>query len=159
MTMWVVTLEYSTSADQETLDRWDDLLDAQEATVMPAADGGARVSVWTEGSSDPLDAALRARTLVATVIGGPPNRVSVMTAEDYEQQANAPTLPELVAGPEIGELLGITRQRVFQLQATDNFPAPLVRLRTGPVWDRRAIEAYAHATERRPRHRQVTAAG
>ena len=46
--MWVVTLEYSTFVDQETLDRWDDLLDVQEATVMPAAGGGARVSVWTE---------------------------------------------------------------------------------------------------------------
>lgn len=159
MTMWVVTLEYSRSADQETLDRWDDLLDVQEATVMPAAGGGVRVSVWTAASSDPLDAALRARALVATVIDGPPHRVAVMTVEDYEQQANAPTLPELVASPEIGELLGITRQRVFQLQATDNFPAPLVRLRTGPVWDRHAIEAYAHATARRPRQHQVTAAG
>ena len=159
MTMWVVTLEYPTSVDQETLDRWDDLLDVQEATVMPAAGGGVRVSVWTEESSDPLDSALRARTLVATVIDGPPYRVSVTTGEDYERQANAPTLPELVAGPEIGELLGVTRQRVFQLQAADDFPAPLVRLRTGPVWDRRAIEAYAHATERGPRQRQVTVAG
>ncbi len=46
------------------------------------------------------DAALGARTLVATVMDGPPNRVSVMTVQDYEQQANAATLPELVAGPD-----------------------------------------------------------
>jgi len=51
------------------------------------------------------------------------------------------------------------RTQLRPTEAADNFPAPLVRLRTGPVWDRRAIEAYAHATERRPRQRQVTAAG
>jgi len=107
-----------------------------EPAMRALAEGGVRMICLTNGSATTTAAFLHRTGLAAYI-----ERV-VSTA-----------------GPEIGELLGITRQRVFQLQATDNFPAPLVPLRTGPVWDRRAIEAYPHATERRPRQRQVTAAG
>lgn len=64
----------------------------------------------------------------------------------------------MVAGPEIGELLGVSRQRVHQLQATPAFPAPLVQLRTGPVWDRRAVEAYARSPARQPNATTTTVA-
>ena len=145
---WVVTIEYAGRRSPAEVDELDDLLDRREATVMPAVGGGIRVSVWIAGT-DPLDAAQAARTLVATVIDEAPRRVAVTREDDYVREAQAPTLPELVSAPVIAELLGISRQRVHQLQSTPGFPAPLVVLRTGPVWDRRAVEAYSRASRRR----------
>lgn len=36
---------------------------------------------------------------------------------------------------EIGDLLGVSRQRVNQLAALPDFPAPLATLAQGRVWD------------------------
>jgi len=49
----------------------------------------------------------------------------------------------LVGVPEIAELLGVKRQRVYQLEATySDFPAAEVELASGRVWRRSAIEAW-----------------
>jgi hypothetical protein len=54
----------------------------------------------------------------------------------------------LMGTSEIAELLGVSRQRAAQLAASEGFPAPVVKLAAGPVWERQAVENWAVATGR-----------
>lgn len=55
----------------------------------------------------------------------------------------------LVGAHEAAELLGVSRQRVDQLAKADpTFPKPEAELRSGRVWKREAIEAWAKRTGR-----------
>ncbi len=56
---------------------------------------------------------------------------------------------ELVGAAEIAELLGgLSRQRVSQLTAAEDFPAPLQKLRMGAVWRYSDFLAWAERTGR-----------
>jgi prophage regulatory protein len=56
---------------------------------------------------------------------------------------------QLVGAAEIAELLGgLSRQRVSQLTAADDFPEPVQRLRMGNVWRYSDVVAYAERTGR-----------
>jgi predicted DNA-binding transcriptional regulator AlpA len=50
---------------------------------------------------------------------------------------------QLVGAQEIGDLLGVSRQRVYQLTHRDDFPAPLAELAQGRVWDGAAVARWA----------------
>ncbi len=54
----------------------------------------------------------------------------------------------LVGPAEIGAMLGISRQRVFQLVTAPGFPEPEAELAGGRVWARAAIEEWARASGR-----------
>ena len=49
----------------------------------------------------------------------------------------------LVGSAEIGQMLGVSRQRVQQLIHRSDFPAPEVALHMGKVWKRADVEAWA----------------
>jgi predicted DNA-binding transcriptional regulator AlpA len=55
----------------------------------------------------------------------------------------------LMGAAEIGELLGVSRQRVQQLVTRSDFPAPAVELAMGKVWRREDIERWAADRGRR----------
>ena len=55
---------------------------------------------------------------------------------------------ELVTGGDVGRRLGISRQRVGQLAATDGFPEPIGRLGRANVWRWADIAAWARAAGR-----------
>lgn len=59
-----------------------------------------------------------------------------------------PSLPPLVAAHEIAQMLGVSRQRVSQLAATNGFPDPAAILMVGRIWLREDIEEWAAATGR-----------
>ena len=46
---------------------------------------------------------------------------------------------------EIGDLLGVTKQRAHQIASEDGFPAPVTEDVRGRLWDRRRSEAWAKA--------------
>lgn len=50
---------------------------------------------------------------------------------------------ELAGLSESADMLGLSRQRIHQLIASDSFPKPFVRLRATPVWLTSTIRAYA----------------
>ena len=54
-----------------------------------------------------------------------------------------PVMHHLVGAQEIGAMLGVSRQRVQQLAARDDFPQPEVTLAMGKVWKRADVEAWA----------------
>jgi hypothetical protein len=51
---------------------------------------------------------------------------------------------------EIGQLLGVSRQRAGQLAASEGFPEPTVRLAAGPIWESADVERWARETGRLP---------
>lgn len=55
----------------------------------------------------------------------------------------------LMGAAEIGELLGVSRQRVQQLVSRADFPAPAVELAMGKVWRREDVERWATERGRR----------
>jgi len=54
----------------------------------------------------------------------------------------------LVGITEIGEMLGVSRQRAHQLAQTEAFPKPTAVLSSGPVWETSDVEKWARATGR-----------
>lgn len=55
----------------------------------------------------------------------------------------------LVGATEIAAMLSVSRQRVHQLAKDDpEFPEPAVVLSAGGVWEREAIERWAHKVGR-----------
>lgn len=149
MSDWVVTLTYGVDLDQR---RMDAVEDATGATVY-ATPGLGTSFVLRKMAPGPLKAAAAAEGAIVDALGPAlvPVEVDVVSEELYDARADEPSLPELVSAPEVGEILGgISRQRVYQLQDNAGFPEPLFRLRTGPIWDARAIRAFASRWERKP---------
>lgn len=57
--------------------------------------------------------------------------------------------------PEIRDLLGLVRQRVYQLTEQPDFPAPVAVLSIGKVWDGAEVRAWANERAKRlARHRE-----
>ena len=54
----------------------------------------------------------------------------------------------LVGAAEVGGMLGVSRQRVSQLCAAPDFPAPEAELASGRVWLRDEVEAWIRARGR-----------
>jgi hypothetical protein len=54
--------------------------------------------------------------------------------------ASGPVLVRLV---DIGELLGLSKQRAHQLVDEPGFPAPAARDNRGRLWERRQVAAWA----------------
>lgn len=78
-------------------------------------------------------------------------RVETIDEDARDDLATSPNMPDLVSGPEIARLLGVSRQRVHQLAAGNpQFPKPLYRLGVGSLWTRSAIERFAEEWERKP---------
>ena len=44
---------------------------------------------------------------------------------------------------EIGQMLGVSRQRASQLVVSKGFPKPLGRVAAGPIWKRSDVERWA----------------
>jgi predicted DNA-binding transcriptional regulator AlpA len=56
---------------------------------------------------------------------------------------------ERIVGPqEVAQTLGVSRQRVFQLAMTSDFPVPIASLAMGKLWDLAHIEKWARKQDR-----------
>lgn len=58
---------------------------------------------------------------------------------------------QVLRASEVARLLGVSRQRVYQLmdRYEGNFPLPVAKIADGAVWDRRAVEVWAKSWDRR----------
>ena len=56
--------------------------------------------------------------------------------------------PPVLAAAEIAQLLGLSRQRVTQLSAKPDFPAPIAILSVGKIWAYDDIKDWAERTNR-----------
>ena len=158
MACWTVRIVVAvpTPITDAVLDQLVDLGDEYDATVARHRDGIGVVVTFDVDDQDAAQAALRARTRALEIVNSASRAddvvdLRVITPELYEAEALRPDTPELLAAPDVAELLGVSRQRVHQL-ATDHarFPAPYLRLGSGPIWTRPAIEHFAAQWDRRP---------
>jgi predicted DNA-binding transcriptional regulator AlpA len=148
--------------DEDQLDSFVDAVARHDGVVGGGADvWDSRISVETE---DADQACLRGVEVMRTlaVKAGLPDwplvRVEATRQDVLDEQNTRPNYPELVSGPEAAELLGVSRQRLWRLAREHaGFPAPLYRLRVGPLWIRSGIEAFAQRWERRPGRPRKTA--
>lgn len=84
-------------------------------------------------------------------------RAEVVRQDVLEAQNARPTLPELVSVPEAAEILGVSPQRVRELAADNaSFPEPMYELRTGKLWLRDAIDAFARRVRKPGRPPKAT---
>lgn len=58
------------------------------------------------------------------------------------------SMHHLVGAREIADMLGLTRQRVYQLSQESGFPEPVASLGLGKVWETSDVEKWA--AEHRP---------
>lgn len=146
--MWAVMLTFrDDSPDEETLIAWAEDLDAS-VSALPGL--GFMVIMHVDGA-DMLKAAATAVNDATAVVSVLPSGLEVLDEDLYDSRATAPTVPELVSAVEAAELLGVSRQRIHQLHNEHKeFPEPLYRLRTGPLWTREAIEWFAGHWDRAP---------
>jgi hypothetical protein len=99
-----------------------------------------------------VDNALRLVVGTVTAAGVPGAAVvelSAITFDEAERRIAEPVVPELVGITEIGEILGVTKQRANQLATAAGFPAPAQTLASGRLWTRTAVVAWARTWERR----------
>jgi prophage regulatory protein len=52
-------------------------------------------------------------------------------------------MEQLVGAAEIGQLLGVSRQRVYQLTSSSDFPEPVATLAMGKVWQTADVRRWA----------------
>lgn len=155
-TTWAVTMTLKGSPTESTLVELDELLPWDgivaaiprlgQFTVTAMIDALELEKATSVAMGDILD-------LVQSRMNGPIAMVGVETLElgEYDRRADEPTIPEIVSSPEVGEILGVSRQRVHQLLAENpRFPQPFMRLGSGPLWIADAIRKFNDEWPRRP---------
>lgn len=153
---WVVYLTFDVNANEDQLVEYGEFLEGHDGSVANIPGRGVLVTLWVS-APEPLKAAAWASEFASALVGNQPVGIEVVTEAEHERRAEEPSLPDLVSAPEVGQILGgLSRQRVYQLQSVHGFPEPLYRLRTGPVWDRRAIDTFAREWDRKPGRPSMT---
>jgi hypothetical protein len=121
------------SADESGIDvRFSLLYDVPRALAEIGVEGEriARASVEATGLSLDLEA------------------LHVQTDAALEREVNTPA-PGLIGLSEIAGILGVSKQRVGQLRAREDFPAPVAELAAGPVWQRQMLDRFIRDWPRR----------
>jgi prophage regulatory protein len=151
---WRVSVRSAPIVDPDLVARVpEDLLEALLAdrrvagpvTSGPDEEGrvGATVAV---DASDVLEAV---RVAVGAVIEalariGVAGGVDLLEAEPEDREAS--WRPELLGASDVARLLGVSRQRVYQLlEEREDFPRPAAELARGALWRRHEVEAWARA--------------
>lgn len=157
MTDWtaLVTVATPSALDEHTLDALDDAAEARGATVTNRHGGPGYTVAMRVDSTDPVAAAEQsarfAREEIGADLSGTIVELRVLPVEQYEQEAMRADFPPLASATDAAEILGVSRQRVHQLHASNTrFPAPVTRVGNGPLWTVSAIEHFDQIWDRRP---------
>lgn len=157
MSEWVVRMDVETRVPlkEEVLVALSEAAEERDGSVSNRADGpGYTVTIDVEADS-PLAAASDGARFALTELGADLRAqvvdLRVTTPERFEAEALRPDFPPLASAADAAEILGVSRQRVHQLAASNTrFPAPVARVGTGPLWAVPAIEHFASVWDRRP---------
>jgi hypothetical protein len=150
MSEWIITLTYELDPSMQEMDRWADQLVEYDGHASRPRPGAVDVTVHAPMSMDVWDAGRKLADAVEHVVAARPIGVEVITEAELFRRAGEPTIPELMSAAEIGQALGVSRQRVHKLRSMQGFPAPLAELRGGAVWDATAVRKFAARWERKP---------
>lgn len=142
------------SVDESAADALMELLEEHDGVI--SAGTGAWDARFSVRAPSAWEAVLHGAPLVeklackAGMPSWPVVRAEAIRQDVLDAENAMPTLPELVSVPEAAEILGVSPQRVRELAGTNpGFPEPMYELRTGKLWLRDAIEAFA-GRDRKP---------
>ncbi|WP_405996707.1 hypothetical protein [Streptomyces sp. NBC_00829] len=80
----------------------------------------------------------------------------VITAEQANAERDYPQEQELMGYREAAAVLGVSRQRVAQLDGSHpDFPRPIGRIGAGPVFTAASVQSFAERWDRSPGRRRV----
>lgn len=149
---WTVHAAYTPAptADPDQLEQLGEALEQYDAAVG-LTHGAVSVDLTLPAASA-LDAARRAAAALEAA-GLPGDRLTQLEAVDgaeARRRHEQPSLPELAGGKEVAELLGVSKQRLHQLLAREDFPDPVLRLASGPAWTVASIRAFERGWSRKP---------
>jgi hypothetical protein len=152
MSDWVVELTFPGSIDEALSIAIEDgfMTAGMDATVAAQPERHRWTVAFHLDADEPVTAVQRVLADARASITSDPLAVAATVFDEYERRANEPTLPVLLGAAEIAHLLSVSRQRVHQLRAHVDFPAPVVEVSMGPLWDARAVERFAREWDRRP---------
>ncbi|MFT3905652.1 MAG: hypothetical protein QM718_05045 [Steroidobacteraceae bacterium] len=141
----------------------------QDALDEVAAVGGAAVgrvgerelqTLLTIEATDVFAAAKAGAKRISHIVAGAIVGATAMTVEEFDAREERLALRRRLVGlSEVAVVLQISRQRVLTLSKREDFPAPLARLASGPVWRAGDISTFAGGWQRKAgRPRKVAAA-
>jgi predicted DNA-binding transcriptional regulator AlpA len=165
-TSWVVTMTFATEVpvEEKQLEALSDRFDELDWSVAADPDGTISATSYLDDdesltSAVPVVIEVADRTMADVGLTAHMVNMQIMTEEYREELAQAPQLPELVAATDIAKLLGVSRQRVNQLQHDHpDFPRPVVYTGGGSLWTKYAIDRFLATWNRRPGHHREPAA-
>lgn len=153
MTIWHVAIEVDAGEiPVETQTHIGDRLEATTSRDEATGRLTARMSRTAGTVRQAADTALRdtRAALTAAGVSGHPAGIHVLPEDEWIADAEHPAPARLLGIAETARLLGVSRQRVAELMDTHpEFPAPLARLASGPVFSRDSVVAFTSRWERR----------
>jgi hypothetical protein len=159
-TEWAVTVEAAVDGPLSA-SAIDDLYDflAPYGGALAVDDRSIQATLTVSDADDSFDAAYRGRDLLMKgldQVGLEPRgwlMVEAITADEQDRRLAEPTVPELVGVSEVAQLLNVSRQRASELARGANFPTPVARLASGPVWARITLDRFVESWNRTPGRR------
>lgn len=104
-------------------------------------------TTMTVEASHPTLAIDQAIRRVLDKVDGVVVAAAAMTTEEFDRREAENS--EFVGVAEVASMLKISRQRVTTLSKRADFPAPLQRLQSGPVWRRGDLSTFAQGWQRK----------
>lgn len=127
---WWAEVTFDTAPESLTDDQADALMSTHG--VASARSNGARLIVEIVLCADRLATAVAGAVAVAenahkAAFGEPGHSVGVrvLASADRDHEVEHPFVPSLVGVNDIGDMLGVSRQRAAKLTQTEGFPAPI----------------------------------
>lgn len=77
-------------------------------------------------------------------------RIEVETMGDLDRRLHESNVPALVGVAEVAQILKVSKQRASELARSADFPHPVAKLASGPVWLRSSISRHLVRWPRRP---------
>jgi len=159
-TSWVVSMTFvpELPLEDKQLDALSERFDEQDWTVAVAPDFSVSVTAYIDDEPVLLTApqVVDIATRGLRDVGAPAElvKVELLTEEWRELEAQHPPLPELLAATDVAKVLGVSRQRVSQLQRGHrDFPRAVAHTGAGSLWVRSAVDRFAAVWDRRPGRR------
>lgn len=170
---WMVTASSERLPDEDQWEEFEDaLLEVLEDLGATGVTGWGRIgelgALFSVEASSLVQAATSGAELFQSALekiaAPPPARMEIEPADlgddsttepvlERRLTSTGPSIPVVSAG-EVADLLGVSRQRVYQLlEEHSDFPRPVSDSPRGALWDRREIEHWARKPRRpgRPR--------
>lgn len=139
-----------------------ELLEDYEPVVDRAANGNlsVRVLVGSHALGNALDKAMTIVVGAVRALGIPEEIAGIEAAaeREIERRHTETVVPPVMGVAEIAQYLGVRSQRVSQLVVREDFPEPVVRLKSGPVFLAASVYDFASQWDRSPGRRPKKAA-